>query len=59
MKLNIFHTFFYSINQSNNQAYFHINMYKHEQKLQFTVIHAQGNHVHLKEHITCKTNFTS
>ena len=31
-------------------------MYKNEQKVQFTVIHVQGNHVHLKEHLTCKTN---
>ena len=32
---------------------------KNEQKVQFTVIHVQGNHVHLKEHLTCKTNFTN
>ena len=32
---------------------------KSEQKVQFTVIHVQGNHVHLKEHLTCKTNFTN
>ena len=48
-----------SINQSINQVYFQINMYKNEQKVQFTVIHVQGNHVHLKEHLTCKTNFTN
>ena len=30
-------------------------MYKNEQKVQFTVIHVQGNHVQLKEHLTCKT----
>ena len=29
-------------------------MYKNEQKVQFTVIHVQGNHVHLKEQLTCK-----
>ena len=34
-------------------------MYKNEQKVQFTVIHVQGNHVHLKEHLTCKTNFAN
>ena len=33
-------------------------MYKNEQKVQFTVIHLQGNHVHLKEQLTCKTNFS-
>ena len=31
-----------------NQVYFHINMYKNEQKVPFTVIHVQGNHVHIK-----------
>ena len=46
-------------NQSINQVYFQVNMYKNEQKVQFTVIHVQGNHVHLKEHLTCKTNFTN
>ena len=49
---------FLLIIQSINQAYFQINMYRNEQKVQFTVIHVQGNHVHLKEHLTCKTNFT-
>ena len=42
-----------------NQVYFQVNMYKNEQKVQFTVIHVQGNHVHLKEQLTCKTNFTN
>ena len=32
---------------------------QHVQKVQFTVIHVQGNHVHLKEQLTCKTNFTN
>ena len=32
---------------------------QHVQKVQFTVIHVQGSYVHLKEHITCKTNFTN
>ena len=32
---------------------------KMKKKVQFTVIHVQGNHVHLKEHLTCKTNFTN
>ena len=27
-------------------------MYKNEQKVQFTVINVQGNHVHLKEQLT-------
>ena len=45
--------------QSINQVYFQVNMYKNEQKVQFTVIHVQVNHVHLKEHLTCKTNFTN
>ena len=27
--------------------------------MQFTVINVQGNHVHLKVHLTCKINFTS
>ena len=45
--------------QSINQVYFQINMYKNEKKVQFTVIHVQGNHVHLKEHFTCQTNFTN
>ena len=40
--------------QSINQVYFLVNMYKNEQEVQFTVIHVQGNHVHLKEHLTCK-----
>ena len=40
--------------KSINKVYFQINMYKNEQKVHFTVIHVQGNHVHLKEHITCK-----
>ena len=44
---------------SINQVYFQINMYKNEQKVQFTVIHVHGNCVHLKEHLTCKTNFTN
>ena len=44
---------------SINQVYFQVYMYKNEQKVQFTVIHVQGNHVHLKEHLTCKTNFTN
>ena len=30
-----------------------------KEKVQFTVIYAQGNHVHVKEHLTCKTNFTN
>ena len=47
------------VNQSINQVYFQVNMYKNEQKVQFTVIHVQGNHVHLKEQLTCKTNFTN
>ena len=34
-------------------------MYKNEQKVQFTVIHVQRNHVHLKKQLTCKTNFTN
>ena len=34
-------------------------MYKNEQKVQFTVIHVQGINVHLKEQLTCKTNFTN
>ena len=34
-------------------------MYKDEYKVQLTVIHVQGNHVHLKEHLTCKINFAS
>ena len=34
-------------------------MYKNEQKVQFTVIHVQGSHVHLKDHSTCKTNLTN
>ena len=42
-----------------NQVYFHVNMYKNEQKVQFTVINVQGNHVNLKEHLACKTNFTN
>ena len=42
-----------------NQVYFQINMYKNLQNVQLTVIHVQGNHVHLKEHLTCKTNFTN
>ena len=46
-------------NQSINQVYFQVNMYKNEQKVQFTVIHVQGNHVLLKEQLTCKTNFTN
>ena len=41
--------------QSINEVYFQINMYKNEQKVQFTVIHVQGNHFHLKEHITCNS----
>ena len=45
--------------QSINQVYFQVNMYKNEQKVQFTVIHVQGNHVHLKEQLTCKTNVTN
>ena len=49
----------YYVNQSINQVYFQVNMYKNEQKVQFTVIHVQGNHVHLKEQLTCKTNFTN
>ena len=48
-----------NIFQSINQVYFQVNMYKNEQKVQFTVIHVQGNHVHLKKHLTCKTNFTN
>ena len=47
------------INQSIHQVYFQVNMYKNEQKVQFTVIHVQGNHVHLEEQLTCKTNFTN
>ena len=40
--------------RSINQVYFQVNMYKNYlQKVQFTVIHVQGNHVHLKEHLTC------
>ena len=60
--LNVFklnNTLDLSINQSINQVYFQVNMYKNEQKVQFTVIHVQGNHVHLKEQLTCKTNFTN
>ena len=34
-------------------------MYKNEQKVQFAVIHVQGNYVHQKEHLACKTNFTN
>ena len=45
--------------QSINQLYFQISMHKNEQNVQFTVINVQGNHVHLKEHLTCKTNFTN
>ena len=45
-----------NIYQSINQVYFQVNMYKNEQKVQFTVILVQGNHVHLKEQLTCKTN---
>ena len=41
------------------KVYFQVNMCKNEQKVQFTVIHVQGNHVHLKEHLACKTNFTN
>ena len=44
---------------SINEVYFQINMYKNEKKVQLTVIHVQGNHVHLKEHLTCNINFTS
>ena len=47
----------YGINQSINQSSLFPG--QHVQKVQFTVIHVQGNHVHLKEHLTCKTNFTN
>ena len=32
---------------SINQVYFQVNMYKNEQKVHITVIHVQGNHVHI------------
>ena len=54
--VTIFKTY---VTTSINQVYFQVNMYKNEQKVQFTVIHVQGNHVHLKEQLTCKTNFTN
>ena len=45
-----------SINQSSLFPDQHVQKYK---KVQFTVIHVQGSHVHLIEHLTCNSNFTN